>query len=178
LETIWKDLHFALWRRSSRFEPDVPPQRAQHPWGNADVRIPQKPSLSDACVAGSFSPVWYLVGHLKPGISIPDARADLTTVANQLGKIYPKSYPADFIVELVSFTDMVVGLFRSMLSVPLAAVGLLWLVACANVAICRWPVRRHAKENLPFARRSEPAAGASSVSFWLRASCSRFAVPH
>ncbi|HJY90413.1 MAG TPA: ABC transporter permease, partial [Candidatus Acidoferrum sp.] len=103
-------------------------------WGNGDVFIPEKPSRADAARTGEFPPVWYLVGHLKPGVTERQAQADLTVVANQLAKVYPKSYPEHFRVELRSITDMVVGRFRATLYLTSAAVALLLLIACANVA--------------------------------------------
>lgn len=104
-------------------------------WGNGDVFLPVKPTRSETpVVAGEFPPVWYLMGHLKAGVSIPQAQADLTVVANQLAKVYPKSYPEHFVVEIVSATDMVVGHFRTTLYLMLAAVILLLLIGCSNVA--------------------------------------------
>jgi putative ABC transport system permease protein len=104
-------------------------------WGNGDVFIPVKPTRTETpVVAGEFPPVWYLMGHLKPGVSVQQAQADLTVVANQLAKVYPKSYPEHFVVEIVSATDMVVGHFRTTLYLMLAAVMLLLLIACSNVA--------------------------------------------
>jgi putative ABC transport system permease protein len=103
-------------------------------WGAGDLWVPQKPSRSDAAVTGEFPTVWYLVGHLKPGVSIRQAQADLVVVANQLAKVYPRSYPPHFTVELRSFTDMVVGHFRTTLYLTSAAVALLLLIGCANVA--------------------------------------------
>jgi putative ABC transport system permease protein len=109
----------------------MPPRFA---WGNGDVFIPEKPVRSDAPVAGQVSRVWYMVGHLKPGVSITQAQADLTVVASQLAKVYPRNYPEHFRVEVVSLTDMVVGHFRRTLYITLAAVALLLLIGCANVA--------------------------------------------
>jgi putative ABC transport system permease protein len=109
----------------------MPPRFA---WGDGDVYLPVKPTRSTAAVNGEFPPVWYLIGHLKPGLSVSQAESDLTIVANQLKQIYPRSYPEHFSIRLFSFTDMVVGRFRSTLYLTLAAVGLLLLIACANVA--------------------------------------------
>jgi len=104
-------------------------------WGDGDVFIPVKPTRTDTpVVAGEFPPVWYLIGHLKPGVSVQQAQADFTVVANQLAKIYPKSYPEHFVVKIVSATDMVVGNFRMTLYLTLGAVALLLLISCANLA--------------------------------------------
>jgi putative ABC transport system permease protein len=109
----------------------MPPRFA---WGDGDVFLPVKPLRSREAVNGEFPPVWYLIGHLKPRLSVHEGEADLTIVASQLAQIYPRSYPAHFTVKLFSFTDMVVGQFRATLYLTLVAVGLLLLIACANIA--------------------------------------------
>src|SRR5204863_2722180 len=76
----------------------------------------------------------FLLGHLKPGISIREAEADLTVIAQRLSKVYPKEYPKHFSVHIESLTDLVVGRFRMTLYIVLAAVGLLLLIGCGNVA--------------------------------------------
>jgi putative ABC transport system permease protein len=104
-------------------------------WGDGDVFLPVKPAREErAFVAGEFPPVWYLMGHLRPGVSVEQAQADLTVIANQLAKIYPKSYPPHFLVKIVSATDMVVGNFKTTLYLTLGAVALLLLISCANLA--------------------------------------------
>jgi hypothetical protein len=104
-------------------------------WGSGEVFIPVKPARTETpVVAGEFPPVWYLMGHLKPGVSVQQAQADLTVVANQLAKVYPKSYPEHFVVKIVSATDMVVGHFGETLYLTLGAVALLLLISCANLA--------------------------------------------
>src|SRR5580693_5629406 len=104
-------------------------------WGSGDVFLPVKPQRAEqAFIAGEFPPVWYLIGHLKPGVSVAQAQADITVIANQLAKIYPKSYPPRFVVKIVSATDMVVGNFRTTLTLTLGAVALLLLISCANLA--------------------------------------------
>jgi putative ABC transport system permease protein len=105
-------------------------------WGDADVWIPIKPSrtASSTAVAGAFNQYFFLMGHLKPGISMGQATADITVIANRLSKVYPKEYPKHFSVELGTLTDLVVGRFRTTLYIVLAAVGLLLLIGCGNVA--------------------------------------------
>jgi putative ABC transport system permease protein len=105
-------------------------------WGDADLWIPAKPSRAGASktVAGAFQQHWFLLGHLKPGVSIKEAEADLTVVANNLAKVYPTEYPKHFSVQVSSLTDLVVGQFRTTLYIVLAAVSLLLLIGCGNVA--------------------------------------------
>jgi len=105
-------------------------------WGDADVWIPEKPSRAAAgnVYNGSFPQHWFFLGHLKPGISLSQAVADMTVIANRLATVYPKEYPKHFSVEIQTLTDLVVGQFRTTLYIVLAAVGLLLLIACGNVA--------------------------------------------
>jgi predicted permease len=105
-------------------------------WGNADLWIPKKPERAAATktVAGAFPQFWFLLGHLKPGVSIKEAEADFTVVANRLAKVYPKDYPKRFAVHIESLTNLVVGQFKTTLFIVLAAVGLLLLIGCGNVA--------------------------------------------
>ncbi len=105
-------------------------------WGDADLWIPEKPSpvVEKNIRAGAFNRYWFFMGHLKPGVSQKEAVADLTIVANRLAAIYPKDYPKHFTVEIQSLTDLVVGRFRTTLYIVLAAVGLLLLIGCGNVA--------------------------------------------
>jgi predicted permease len=77
--------------------------------------------------------VWPL-GHLKPGISMKAAAADLDVVAHNLAKTYPKQYPKEFNVTTWTLADAALGPFRELLYPLIAAVLLLLLIACSNVA--------------------------------------------
>src|SRR3989454_3229170 len=105
-------------------------------WGDADMWIPEKPSraASAKVVAGAFPKFWFLLGHLKPGVSMKEAEADLTVVAKRLANVYSKDYPKHFSVQIESLTNLVVGRFKTTLYIVLAAVGLLLLIGCGNVA--------------------------------------------
>jgi len=100
-------------------------------WYDADVYIPER--LARAAGAAGF-PDWFLLGRLRPGVSRLRAEADLTVIANRLAKINPQAYPAHFTVQLRKLGDTVIGRFEETLYTVLAAVGLLLLIACSNVA--------------------------------------------
>ena len=100
-------------------------------WYDADVYIPER--LARAAGAAGF-PDWFLLGRLRPGVSRLRAEADLTVIANRLAKINPQAYPAHFTVQLRKLGDTVTGRFEETLYTVLAAVGLLLLIACSNVA--------------------------------------------
>ena len=105
-------------------------------WGNADLWIPAKPSRAPTgkVIAGAFQQHWWMLGHLKQGVTVKEAEADFTVIAKRLATIYPTEYPKHFTVQLDSLTNMVVGRFKTTLFIVLAAVGLLLLIGCGNVA--------------------------------------------
>jgi predicted permease len=106
----------------------IMPQRFAY-WG-ADIW-----QATDVNPAEDDNAPWFLLtGQLKPGLTLKSAQPDVAVVANRLSKIYPKHYPKKFDVSVISLTDMVVGRFRRTLYLLLGAVGLLLLLACANVA--------------------------------------------
>ena len=103
-------------------------------WYDADVWIPETPLPGASTGFAGLPARWFLVGWLKPGVSKAQAAADLTVIANHLAKINPQDYPAHFQVLVKRLGDSVVGRFESTLYTVLAAVGLLLLIGCGNVA--------------------------------------------
>ena len=75
-----------------------------------------------------------LQGRLKPGITVQQAEADLDVVARRIATVYPKNYPPKFTVRVIGWIDNIVGQFRPTLYTLAAAVALLLLIACGNVA--------------------------------------------
>jgi putative ABC transport system permease protein len=111
----------------------MPPRFA---WWDAEVWIPDRPSraVDNTEFAGAFPRYWGMLGHLRPGVSQREAEAGLTVIANRLAPKYPKDYPKHFTVVIQSLADQVVGKFRTTIFIVLAAVGLLLLIGCGNVA--------------------------------------------
>ena len=103
-------------------------------FGDSDVWIPMKPEHAASTNQNGFPQRWFLMGHLKPGVTEKQAQVDLDIVAHQIATKYPKEYPKHFVVQIQSLTDLVVGQFRTTLYIMLAAVGLLLLIGCGNVA--------------------------------------------
>lgn len=74
-----------------------------------------------------------VVARLKPGVTPAQADAELKTIESRLGQEEPK-YNKGYSAEAISVRDQFVGNIRPALWVLLGAVGLVLLIACANVA--------------------------------------------
>lgn len=76
---------------------------------------------------------WRGIGRVRPGVTVAQARADLSAIAQRIHNQYGKQ--ADLAdASVVPLADAMVGDVRTALLTLLCAVGLLLLVACANVA--------------------------------------------
>ena len=74
-----------------------------------------------------------VAARIKPGVSYDAAQRDLSTVMAQLEREYPTTN-ASTGAELVSLREYLVGGVRESLLIILAAVSVVLLIACANVA--------------------------------------------
>ena len=97
----------------------------------ADLWIPIIP---DRSVSEQEAHFYMFQAHLKPGVTLRQAQADVNVIAHRLAQIYPKNYPKKFSVQINTWVDNLVGQFRKTLYTLAAAVGLLLLIACSNVA--------------------------------------------
>jgi predicted permease len=75
-----------------------------------------------------------LVGRLRPGVTLQQATADLSVIARNLAAQYPDSNSHRLAANVIPEIEYLVGDTRSALRMLFAAVILLLLVACANVA--------------------------------------------
>jgi putative ABC transport system permease protein len=108
---------------------------------NADLYRPVRLERSDPEGRRRF---FMFQAKLKRGRTLAQAEAEFSVVAQRLSKEYPDNYPKKFAVRAVSWVDSLVGPFRQTLYTLAAAVGLLLLIACANVAnmlLARAPAR-------------------------------------
>jgi len=76
-----------------------------------------------------------LIGRLKPGVSVQAAGAELDAIAHRLQKANPRgTFPENFTIVSQTLLDSLIGGFKKTLYALLAAVFLLLLIACSNVA--------------------------------------------
>ena len=73
------------------------------------------------------------IGRLKRDVTLPEASAEMTSIAKRLEQAYPLSNSGKG-VALTPLLDDTVGDTGAMLYLLLGAVGLVLLIACANVA--------------------------------------------
>ena len=74
-----------------------------------------------------------VIARLKPGVTVAQAHSEMKTIAERLALQYPQN-SANESAETIAALDLIVGQIRPMLWTLLAAVGVVILIACANVA--------------------------------------------
>ncbi|HUK89293.1 MAG TPA: ABC transporter permease, partial [Blastocatellia bacterium] len=101
-----------------------------------DVWLPLSLTQQDLQSGG-----WFLsmIGRLKPGVTLEQARADIGLIANGFIDRYPQykgphGEDGGWRASVSPIKDEQIGKVRASLLVLLAAVGVLLLIACANVA--------------------------------------------
>lgn len=102
----------------------------------------------------------FTAARLKPGVTIKQAQAEMSIIANRLAEEQPATN-AQYTVDVVSLRETLVGQLRTVLLVLLAAVGALLLIACANVG--NLLLIRAAKQRDEIAIRSALGADRSRI---------------
>ncbi|PWU06008.1 MAG: multidrug ABC transporter substrate-binding protein [Terriglobia bacterium] len=92
--------------------------------------------LSATMVTGRVHRMTELFGRLAPGADLEAARAELRAVHGTIVKEHPEAYSAkaDFRIDAVRLRDQITARARTVLLVLLAASGLVFIIACSNVA--------------------------------------------
>src|SRR5580700_2634328 len=73
------------------------------------------------------------IGRIKPGVSLTQAQAEMNTLGARLAKQYP-AQDSGLTIRIEPYRQVVVGNVKSGLLILLGAVGLVLLIACANIA--------------------------------------------
>jgi putative ABC transport system permease protein len=94
--------------------------------------------LNPANPGGRGGHNFYLLGRLKPGITIDQARSEMVNVVEHAGKLagpnFHAFHPENHPVVMYSFQEEVVGGVRPAMMMLLGAVVFVLLIACFNVA--------------------------------------------
>jgi predicted permease len=103
---------------------------------DGEIWLPLSRLPSGLAQATRVSRVWHsvkVIGRLKPGVELPAARVDMHTIATRLATAYPAT-DRNSGIELTPLREQLVGSLRPAMLTLLAAVVLVLLIACANVA--------------------------------------------
>src|SRR5688500_14336759 len=102
---------------------------------STELWVPLTLDPADATTLWSTS-AGTLVGRLRPGASIDQAKAEVAALAPQMREHFPWDMPADYgaTATAVPLREFMVGDMRSPLLILLGAVALVLLIACVNVA--------------------------------------------
>ena len=76
---------------------------------------------------------WRTIGRLKPGVNIEQAQAEINTLTERQGELYPDTNKG-WTVQIQSLRDYLFGNSRAALLLLFGAVAIVLVIACANVA--------------------------------------------
>lgn len=148
-------LSYQYWRQSHGGDPGIVGRTFQmnnrpHTVIGVLPPIPQYPNEQDVYMPTSHCPtrsserfmsdrnarMMSVFGRLKPGVPLAQAQADLSTLASNLQKQYPDSYPANrgYAASVVPLQEELTRRAKPTFLILLGTAGLVLLIACANVA--------------------------------------------
>src|SRR5436190_7888132 len=110
----------------------MPPQMTSPQDSDAWFSLMRR-SNNPAWMDRSHHPMIFVWGKLKTGVTVDQARTEMKGIAARLEKTYPDSNGGETAV-VTPLLDNLVGKYRTNLGLLLGAVGLVLLIACANLA--------------------------------------------
>jgi predicted permease len=139
-------LSHAVWRKSFAGDPDIIGKSVQLNGGSftvvgvmgeqypleMDVWLPLSHLRAEDFISRSNHRL-SVIGRLKPGVTIEQARSEMETIATRLQQAYPGTNK-NIGVELLPLRNQLVGNLRPIVLLVFAAVVLILLIACANVS--------------------------------------------
>ena len=109
----------------------VMPRDFRFPLRGSDAYVPI--GFDDKVMTQRGAHYLSVMGRLKPGVSVAQANQDLTAIMAELRRLYPDK-DGKWGVQAERWSRALVGDIRPALLVLLGAVGLVALIACANVS--------------------------------------------
>ncbi|HEX8139652.1 MAG TPA: ABC transporter permease [Pyrinomonadaceae bacterium] len=106
--------------------------------GRVDVWLPLVFSQAELTSRDHYS--FRMIARLKPGVTVSQARAEMSTIGSRLEQQYPRTYrgphgeDGGWQVTVTTLQEEVVGNSRLLLLVLLCVVAFVLAVACANIA--------------------------------------------
>jgi putative ABC transport system permease protein len=117
----------------------VMPPEFQYPdtaelWVLSRLAVPEAPGAANAnLLTNRMAHYLFVLGRLKPGVTIQQAQAEMTNIAGNLQSQYPETNTGAG-ARVISLHEETVGDIKPALKILLAVVAFVLLIACANIA--------------------------------------------